>query len=280
MDPSGEVSADTLGAALAEAGDRELLPAMVDLLKDVKNFDTLHNLTHSIVEAGGREGVDSLLSLIEKGELPGHKLHPLCQSIAESGSPEDADRLFDLVQSASHPEEARALLKAATALSGRDGFDHSLELLQSAEEGDVRAAAADIVGRFEAEEHLPQLLEVLGREEFGRAQWHITRAIAQAGEEGLNQLTEFLSRDQNEPRKQEVLSSLFHEEDVDATSVFARTILSDPSPRIREQSAEFLSRIGSEEAVTALTQALQRETDAEVRQRMAKLLGKAREKRE
>ena len=55
---------------------------------------------------------------------------------------------------------------------------------------------------------------------------------------------------------------------------------SDPSPRIREQSAEFLSRIGGEEAVTALTQALQRETDADVRQRMAKLLGKALEKRE
>ena len=102
-------------------------------------------------------------------------------SIAEAGAPEDADRLFQLLEGVRHPEGARALLKAAVSLSGEEGLDRCLGLLQESKEGDVRAAAADLIGHLNATNHIPQLLEVLAREDFGRAQWQLTQAIARAG---------------------------------------------------------------------------------------------------
>ncbi len=278
-DQSSGIDADSLGAALAESGQRELVPAMTELLGDIKDPETLHRLTRSIVETGGRDGVEALLSLLEERSLTGHHLHPLCGSIAEAGAPEDADRLFQLLEGVRHPEGARALLKAAVSLSGEEGLDRCLGLLQESKEGDVRAAAADLIGHMNAADHIPQLLDGLAREDFGRAQWQLTQAIARAGDEGIEGLTEFLRRDQNEHRKHEILSSLSYMENFDATPVLSRTLFEDHQPRIREHAAEILSRIGNEPAILTLTEALQREQDAGVKNHITKLLSKALERR-
>jgi HEAT repeat protein len=252
---------------------------MVDLLEDVKDPGILHNLTRSIVEAGGRDGVESLLNILENGSLTAHRLHPICGSIAEAGSPEDAERLFQLLGKAHHPEGTRALLKAAVSLSGEEGFDHCLGLLQESEEGDVRAAAADIIGHRGASAHLPQLMEVLGREEFGRAQWQLTRAIAMAGDEGMAQLEQFLLEDRNVQRKNEILSSIANLEDRDAIPLLTRELIEDSQPHIREHAAEILSKTGDDRAIHALADALHRETDTRVKERISNLLDWAWQKR-
>lgn len=278
-DPSSGIDADSLGAALAEAGHEKLLPTMVDILDEVKNPDTQHHLARSIVEHGGREGVEALLGLLEEGNISGDRLHPLCEPLAEAGAPEDAERLFRLLEGTNHREDARALLKAAVSLSGNDGLDRCLGLLREAEEGVVRAAAADIVGHLDAAGHVPELVEALAREEFGSSQWHLARALVGAGEEGTSRLAEFLSRDRNTHRKHEILSSLADQEEYDATPIFIRTLLSDGDPHVRERAAEILSKTADDRAVTALTQALRQESDSQFRRHVAKLLSQARERR-
>jgi HEAT repeat protein len=245
----------------------------------VKDEDTMHRLARSIVETGGREGVEALLGLLEEGGASGHRLHPLCGSIAEAGAPEDAEKLFGLLERTGHPDGARALLKAAVSLSGDEGLDRCLGLLAGSNEGDVRAAAADVIARLDPSGHVPQLVEALGREEFGRTQWHLTQALARAGEAGMTQLTEFLAEDRNEHRKHEILSSLSHLDEGDASSVLASVLLRDDQPRIREHAAEILAKIANNNALAALTRALEQEADADVRERVAEHLSRARERR-
>lgn len=269
------VDANALGAALADRGGRGLLPAMAEILADVSDPDTLHNLTRSIVESGGREGVEALLDLLGEGDLSARHLHPVCGSIAESGAPGDADRLFEALERVRDTEGALALLKAAASLSPEEGLDRCLGLLDASVEGDVRAAAADVVGRRGASEHLPLLVDVLSREEFGRAQWELTRAIAQAGDEGLTKLADLLQEDPNERRQHEVLSSLSHLEGCDATPVFSRALMENPHAGIRAHAAEVLGKQGDEAAARALAEAARRESDPWVRDRIAVALSKA-----
>ncbi|HAK94635.1 MAG TPA: hypothetical protein DCM87_06440 [Planctomycetes bacterium] len=278
-DPSS-VDPEALGAALAAAQRKDLVPAMLETMGSVKNFETLHQLARGIVAASGHEGVEALIGLIESGTLAEGRLHPLCGALAEAGTAEDAASLFGLIEKIRDPEGARALMKAAVNLAGEGGNAQCATLLGRADDGDVRAAAADVLGHRGAAAYLPNLVDALAQEEFGRAQWHITRAIAMAGEDGVQQLDEFFARDANEPRKHEMLNALAYMEGFDSTRFLAEALLSDRSGGIRSHAAEILAKKADDAALALLAQAAGREGDAEVRAAINAALDAAKKRRE
>jgi HEAT repeat protein len=278
-DPEAGIDADSLGAALAEAGHREFVPSMAELLQQVTDERTAHDLARSIVEHGGREGVETLLELVEQGTVTDERIHPLCESIAEAGHPEDATRLFDLLDRTSHPDHARALLKAAFDLSGDAGTERCLALLRESADGDVRAAAADILGHHDVSRHLSDLVDVLGNEDMGRAQWHLARAIAEAGPEGMSHLSQILKRDGNEGRKHSILDVLASYHQSEAVPLLVTSLLTDSQAGIRDRAAEALGDIPGESALAALTRALSQETNPQVRATIARALEAAQGRR-
>jgi HEAT repeat protein len=170
-------------------------------------------------------------------------------------------------------------MKAAVSLAGEGGIDRCLTMLREAREANVRAAAADIIGHLDPSGHIPVLIEVLGQEEHEPAQWQLAHALARGGEEGLKELSSFFSRDRNEHRKHEILSSLAHMEEYDAGPFLVQALLSDSFPDIRTHAAELLGKLADEGAIAALTQALRQEGNPQVRESIAKQLSRARERR-
>ena len=233
--------ADSLAAALAESARPEFVPTMAELLGQVKDRETAHRLAKSIVEAGGRDGVETLLDLIADRTISGEKLHAITESIAEAGRPEDATRLFEILENTHHPDGARALLEAAYQLSGDAGRDHCLSLLREAADGDVRAAAADVLGRHDAGRHLTELVDVLGREEFGRAQWHLARAIADAGPAGLARLGEIMKGDGNGQRKHAILDVLSSFHLNESVGVLREAMAQETDQHLRARIAEAIA---------------------------------------
>ncbi len=260
------IDADVLGAAFAEVGRVEDLPLMTELLSKVKGSDVMHQLSRKIIETGGREGVEALLKQIEEQDLHGEVLHPLCGAIAEAGTEVDAPRLFDLVQHETDPEAARVLLKTACRLSGEDGLKRAMDLLQNAEDGNVRAAAAGILAHEAAglEETIPYLAGTLEKETFGRAQWEIAHALAESGAEGINELGRLMKQDPNEQRRHEMLNSVEPVRTDEIMPFLAQTLATDRAPGIRIRAAEILGDRGTEEAVKALVHAKGTEADPDV----------------
>jgi hypothetical protein len=271
---------EALGAALAEARSKDLVPDMLATLARVKNFETLNQLARGVVATSGREGVAALIGLIESGALSEGRLHPVCGALAEAGSAEDAALLFGLTGKIRDPEGARAILKAATQLAGESADARCAALLGQAEDGDVRAAAADILGYRAARTYLPELVDALGKEEFGRAQWHLTRAIAGAGEEGMTRLTEILARDANEARAHEMLNALAYMEGFDSTGFLARALLDNRTPAIRSHAGEILAKKADDAALALLAQAIAREADEGARTTLQAALEAAKKRRQ
>ncbi len=274
------IDPEVLGAALAESRSKELVPDMLSTMANVKNFETLNQLARSVIATSGREGVTALLGLIESGALAEGRLHPVCGALADSGTPEDGALLFGLMGKIRDPEGTRAILKAATSLAGESADARCAALLGQAEDGDVRAAAADILGHRAARTYLPELIDALSKEDFGRAQWHLTRAIAEAGEEGMTRLTELLAGGTSPARAHEMLNALAYMEGFDSTGFLGRALLDNRAPDIRSHAGEILAKKGDDAALALLGQALARESDEGVRTALQAALEAARKRRQ
>ena len=279
-DESSGIDVDSLGAALAEAGGQEMIPAMVDMIRDVTSWDSAHRLARSVVEAGGRDGVEALMDLLEQGRLSEERMRPLCEVLANAGTPADANRLFEHVGGVHRWDDARALIESAYRLDSQAGLDRCRELATAAESGEVRAAAVDVLAREARGQRMPELLDALGREDHGRAQWHLAQAIYLGGDEGVQQLTDFFARDSNVGRRHAMIDAVGRLDDSDRTPFLSQALQTATDPRVRHHAAEVLARIGDETALAALRQAMQRATDPELQQALAGHLGRAQRQRD
>ncbi len=257
------IDLNSLGAALAEAGGPDLVPAMVEMLDKVKSWDTTHHLARSIVESGGREGVEALLNVLEKGTLSEEQLRPMCEVLSDTATPADADRLFQHLAGAKGWEESLPLIESACRLSGNRSIEQCMDLVYEAESGEVRAAAAEMLRRKAKESAMPDyfvpdLLEALGSEESGRAQYHLAQAITMGADDGAKQLTEFFSTDLNDKRRHAILEAVGEMDAFENRSPFlSNTLLAENPPHIRIHAAKILAGIGDETAVKAIQQAVQ-----------------------
>ena len=82
-------------------------------------------------------------------------------------------------------------------------------------------------------------------EEFAEAQWHLTRAIARAGPEGVAKLGEIMKGDSNAQRKYAVLEVLSRFHRNEAVGVLREALALETDQKIREKIAHVIAETES-----------------------------------
>jgi len=241
--PEAGIDPDSLGKALADSRRPELVPTMVELMAHVKDRSTVHRLARAIGETSGREGVDTLLDIIADRKISPDWFYLLSDGIVDDGTPEHATRLFELLEVSPDQNSAQSLLETALQLAGPSGTDRCLSLLRDSANGNVRGAAAEVIGDRGASQHLPELADAFGREDVEATQRHLARAIGRAGPEGVAQLGEMVKSEGNLARRAAILS--------------------------------VLSRYHASESLDVLRDAMARETNEEIRTWLTEVVEKA-----
>lgn len=284
-DPASGLSWDSLGRALEGSGSREIAPLIEDVLRASRTWEGVHPLARELVRISGREGLERLLSLVGEDPAGGgeakrgeggqgaaeERRRAIVQTIEDLGDASMVGPLRDLLAVERDHGVAFHIAKAILRLDPEAGPSTLAERIAELPEGDGRAALATLLEREGTADLIPTLTRALGREEHGRAQWHLARTIASLGPEGVGAIGDLLAHDPSPQRRAEILRGL-ESTSAEGIAPIARELLKDPAPDVRRSAAKVLARSGDPSARDDLLGALSSEADGGVRDLLGELL--------
>lgn len=274
-DPAFGLDRRVFARALTEYRGREGVPMMLDLLRGSTDREVVEPLARSIFRSGDDESTAELLRLLET-DADVSRRRAIAQSLEEaSGSNVERENLLSLLRGASDPDVARGLGRALERLYPKSGGDEARELFEGAENSVERMALARLLERNIDDGGFETLSQALRTETDNRARWEYARLLGRQGNQGVQEIAEFLRAEPDESRRHNALWGLEAAEPGAATSardVFLDVAGRDPSPSIRGQAAEILARRGERTAIPALAELLQSEPHPDVRARIERAL--------
>jgi HEAT repeat protein len=269
-DPASGLSREAFARAVHDAATVENVPLLLDALRDCRGWESAEPLARSITRLVGREGVEKLLEIAESGGSE-ERRRAVIQAIEDFGDAADVDRLASLLARETDHAAAFHLAKAILRLDPAQGPAALAERYAEISSGNGRAALADILAREGSSALIPTLGRLFESESHGRAQWHLARALASFGPEGVAAVGELLSRDSDPRRRGEALAGVESVSPEDAVAL-ARGFLGDPSPELRGRAMKVVA--GSRDPADAelLLRTLESEADPKLRESIESLL--------
>jgi hypothetical protein len=268
--PDSGLSPQAFAQALSDSASKETVPLMLEFLKDARTWESAEPLARAVARIAGAEGIQQLLDLARLGTAEEQR-RAIIQAIEDSGDRSNVDLLSAMLEGETNHGVAFHLAKAILRLDPSQGPLALAERLSSIPEGDQRAAIANVLEREGSAALIPALTDVLRNETYGRAQWHLARAMASLGPDGLEAVEQLISADAEPMKRVEMLRGLESVRPEDATRI-ARELLSDASVDVRRGAAKLLAASKDAAVRGELLQLLASEPDPVLREHLAVLL--------
>ena len=268
--PDSGLSPQAFAQALSDAASKETVPLMLEFLKDARTWESAEPLARAVARTTGMEGVKQLLDLAGQGTAEEQR-RAIIQAIEDFGDRSSVDLLSAMLEGETNHGVAFHLAKAILHLDPSQGPLELAERISNIPEGDQRAAIANVLEREGTAALIPALSDVLKTETYARAQWHLARAMASFGPEGLDAVEQLIAADAEPMKRVEMLRGLESVRPEDAIRI-AREMLSDGSVDVRRGAAKILAASKDATARNDLLQLLASETDPVLREHLAALL--------
>jgi HEAT repeat protein len=248
LDPASGLSPDVLIEPLLRAGNKDLAPLMLDLMRGVQGQYAVVRLAKGVIGLLGREeGAEKLGSLaLDGGD------YRMVFEVARAISEEDPDH---------DPRRLLALLERST-----DGVQ------RSAIADVLKGQREDYASANRGGEVISALVRILAKENDPGTQAHFAMAIAALGPEGRTSLGDFLAGDADARRRLEVLRSLELLPPQDTISLALRVLRQDPAPEVRSKAARIAGAGNDPLLGQELTSILEAEEDPGVRRAIEEVL--------
>ncbi len=271
-DPEVGLDRRVLAHALGDFHGRDAVPAMLDLLRQSRDEEMLEPLARGLARNAGAETMRDLLDILESSDSAWQR-RAIAHALEESdGTLVEAGELLDRLRAETDEEVASALGRALERLHPRELEGRAGEFFESAETPQERIAFARILARQSSDDAVHRVARQLEREPDEHARWEMARLLGRSGDQGIDRLATMLESASDEDRRHSLLWGLEAARRPGperARQLFLQLAGSDPSASIRGQAAEILGRQADPQLIPALSELRDRETDAEVRERIA-----------
>lgn len=268
--PDSSLSLDMIAGALAKNARAENVPLLESALERVRTWEAAEALASEIIRLSGKDGAARVLAIA--GRVGGDEgRRAMIEVVERFGDASSAEALASLLERETDHGVVFHLAKALMRLDPAYGPDALAERIGTFSNGDQRAAIADFLERQGNPSIIPALAKALRAEEFGRAQWHLARAMAALGPSGVETLVGAILEDPNPARRAEALRG-FESAAPEAAAELARSLLGDERLEVRRAAVDVLGRRGGERAREELAAYLARETDPKLREAIRRAL--------
>ncbi|MGQ9592859.1 MAG: HEAT repeat domain-containing protein, partial [Planctomycetota bacterium] len=220
--PDSPLSLDLIAGALAKNARPENLPVLESALERVRTWEAAEALASEIVRISGKDGAARVLAIAARGGGDEGR-RAMIEVVERFGDASSAEALASMLERETDHGVVFHLAKALMRLDPAYGPDALAERIGSFANGDQRAAIADFLERQGNPSIVPALAKAFRAEEFGRAQWHLARAMAALGPSGVETLVGAILEDPNPARRAEALRG-FESAAPEAAAELARSL--------------------------------------------------------